>query len=835
MANLISGSTGNFATAGTWKVAQATAAATAATSPTTSYTYSSTGSVLAVATFDAASFFLGSRTASPSANTINIIVHNITLNSDLATTETVINVSDLISDGNGWYTVKLANTFVGDGATNYGIGLRSNTGSQFSVFRASATANDWGCMLRQSAASGAAPTTGDTVFMSGELTGVGTQNAFTVTIDQNSANALVDVHACNYATSTWETTATTKVTLSGNLQVWGGATYNKGTSGTPIGSSVTATLAFTGNSKSVAVNAGATYNSYGVTITTTSTKLSATANAGQAVCVTVASTGWGGFSWNATPSFLVAGTVSATRQTEEKILSSIATSTSITASTNYTNAHNGTNTSGQDMRADVILLSRNNITTYSGTAWSTSFATTAKVNIQYEEFTKSGSGTITGNACAINTTTGSFSMKFCAWHDLGLGGGASVFLPATASNNITIQGCVVHNGTNINSIALNMSNAIAGTSLTFDGNFFVMMGTIVATVQLSDLGGTITNNTCIDCVTTSTVSAFVFSELTTVIGTISGNRAYSGGGGGFQWASVGAATLGPFNRLIASGCSAWRNAGSAISPSNTTSNWQIDTFNGWGNTAGEITTLSPGVSGMLITNSVFDAGAAQVSPTGIMTVATTNNTFVGMDIVGTSFGANQSYANVAIYSSGTVTAGGVVEINCYNCTLTGTTVISNQNQMPFGSFLTSHNDGNVSNAHVTYRRNGTISRDTTNQEGGQNQCWNYAPNIAANATGNGLWTNWEMPVEANATATFTVRMKKLASYNGNNPTLSIEYKGQLIVAEVAQTITTSYADYTIVLPVSTVPINAVVKVWMHCDGTNVASGQICVQAAGRTV
>lgn len=193
-----------------------------------------------------------------------------------------VNRSDLPVGNNltpGPVLFKLPSTVTGDGSANWRIALTLSTPDSYVLATTSLTTSDFTRALRTT--STAVPGAGDDILVVGELTGAGTANVLTVTMDQTAPTAYGSgvinstsaagggIHVGHKGVFSYGTSASTNyvLRLNGDLNVWNGGELDIGTSGTPIPSTSTAVLEFVQNTLSgdfgLNGNDGSTINIYG--------------------------------------------------------------------------------------------------------------------------------------------------------------------------------------------------------------------------------------------------------------------------------------------------------------------------------------------------------------------------------------------------------------------------------------------------------------------------------------------------------------------------------------------------------------------------------------------
>ena len=249
MNSLISCATGNFTSAATWGLVDATSmldSETGNTALTTSYVESQEFTPGAIEV-DGIAIKLASRAAGSPSNTISVRLADG--GATVAGTEVLIDVADLdecstTNNDGGWYLFEFASPVTLAGATPYTISAKlSATSTAVNIYR-DGTAGNWSRMLRTTTTQ--APIAADLWHVLGDHTGSGTGNDTTVTMDSTAATDYGAGTIGKRGILTWGVVAATDyvLRLSGELIVYSGAIYNQGTTGTPIPRGSTAWLEF---------------------------------------------------------------------------------------------------------------------------------------------------------------------------------------------------------------------------------------------------------------------------------------------------------------------------------------------------------------------------------------------------------------------------------------------------------------------------------------------------------------------------------------------------------------------------------------------------------------
>jgi hypothetical protein len=443
-ASEISTASGNIDSSGTWSAIEPNTflnSETANTALTTSFTGTNALTPGAV-TIQGIAVKLASVAASPSG-TLTCRLFNST--GSLSIDSVTVNVSDLVtaaaatSEG-GWIVFEFGSTHLLITATNYEVQCETSVASQVNLFSSGTTV--WSQMLIETTA--VTPSAGDALYVFGELTGAGTHNAFTVTVETTSnisygsaSNTLVSpsISVGQYGTLAFASSASTayKMEVAGPEVTYNGGTFTIGTSGTPIPSTGSATLTLNSSTEGdtgLNTRNGGTFNTFGSSggRSVVNTKLTATATASVTSTLTTAvSTGWlSGDSIEIAATQITTGTA-ASYKDDQGTLTSNASGTSVPLTAVVSNTHTATqlsytssstgNAYSMNMYADVVLLNRNVIIQGSGATTNgyLYFQASSNAAMQWVEFSNiSGVGGTAGKR-GIEADTGpggTFSLTY---------------------------------------------------------------------------------------------------------------------------------------------------------------------------------------------------------------------------------------------------------------------------------------------------------------------------------------------------------------------------------------------------------------------------------------
>lgn len=310
-----------------------------------------------------------------------------------------VNVSDLpvgvqpgMNDG-GWIVLTCSGgNFTSVAGHSYAIQVQTSGGASTVNLWTNGTAAFFSHLIVTTATQSGGPAASDKFIVIGNLTGAGTHNAFTVTVETtantsygSASNTEQDPSiAVGYlGTLAFASAASTnyKMEFVGPLVVYNGGKFTQGTVGTPIPSSSTAIVTMnatvTGDT-GLNCRSGATVNITGAPRTTgkliNHTHITTAANSGASSLSVASDTGW-----LSGDSIVIAGTTPGTStQSELLTLSGNATSTSLPISSTLVNTHisqtvayTGANNVAYSMpmNADVMLLSYN--VNFNGTGYAT--------------------------------------------------------------------------------------------------------------------------------------------------------------------------------------------------------------------------------------------------------------------------------------------------------------------------------------------------------------------------------------------------------------------------------------------------------------------------------
>lgn len=835
MASLIAISPGgNFTAAGTWGVVNTTSELDAENS-TTSIGVGNSDSVTwtgTAATVDGVALKMASRVVSP-VGTLTVILRNSTDSVDERTV--TVNVSDLppldaAANSPNWVFFKFGSNFTFNAGKNYLIRLTASNASQVAFYR-NATANNHARKLRTTTTG--APAAGDQLVTSAELTGAGTENAVTITMDNTATTSFgptvsggppQGIMVSTRSVWNWGTAASTNYYLrhKGILGISGNAVFNMGTSGTPIPSTSTAIVEADSavNVDSGVENYSGTWRMHCGGTKTVTTELTADAAIAATVLTLGSTTGW-----EASDVIALAPTGTAVTQHEKRTILTVDSGTQVTVTAGLTNAHSGVSPT----RAEVINLTRRvKVRGISASLrgyirlWSTSIN-----EWRYVEFTNLGSGTSNKRGIDAQTTTGSFDIRGSAIHTIP--NNCFGILGGTSCNNFTIrENCAYDIGQQVLQIpttgGATMDIQDNCWMFQFDATAMVILNNAITSASIFKNNKLIAHTNNNNLLSIGTTTSCIFTEANW-----SGNVLHHSGGS-----------------IIDLG------AGTTIKPvSGTWASWKyyFGTNNG-------LVLTGVAMLGLTLKNGEFFGGGTSAARGVIITLAGNdsygnltldNCTITGFtsqtnNNVGINFAGN-GYVNLTIdntvvgLNSSPKTLFTTADLNFGN-TATVISAVGRDTTFNSTNKIVGLQDGTGSSAlsyvdiskwaqtngdHRSFYRYGTISIDTSIFRSGAPSA-RVTPN---NASEKILGPPFSTPISSGATRTFSVWVRKSAlgdgaAYNGTqpqlvllpNPAIGIDSESVLDTMTVG---TGTWEELTGTTP--SAGDNGVVTVVVRCDGT----------------
>lgn len=815
MATLISNSTGNFTTAGTWSTVDATSlvdSEAGSTASTTSYVGPSATTTPGAITIDGLAFKVSSKT---SGGTFTAHLYNSTDTAEVAGTAVTCNVADLPSQG--WFVLTFAGVTLTAGKA-YKVEIKTSSTGTVTLYR-TASAGDWSHYMRTTTT--AAPAASDILHIMGQITGAGATNSYTVTMDNTATTSFGSVTPpdgigiSKYGTLTWGTSASTNYNLKykGRFKVYDGGTYNMGTSGTPVPSTSTATLTMdsaTNVDTGLYFAPGSTYSFYGTSHgnNTYWTTLAANASASATSLTTAASTGW-----KNGDSIGLAPTQRVSTEFEKKALTADASGTTLTIAA-LTNAHAGG--TWPTPRGHLIKLNRNIVVqgssdTLQGYIY---FDTTATGVAYYSEFYRLGSSTTGKRGFQLESTTGTADIQYCSFHDfIAASSIVSLGLTTPSTNNFTFSHNVSYNIINGGAYVGPMSTS----SWTYS-DVVVIGATGSIGITLTTITGTIS-----DLVSAGGANGIsIATNNLTATKSITGLEVYS-------TSAVGMNLTGMTNTISTTTLDtikAWRCATYGIAFITTPSSSLI-LSNGvlFGNTTASMSVQGPGVQDAIIDSFTVNSETSFGSTLGLSISGVIKDVLIS----NSSFGATQAHSTADIGFTAVSVNNSSSSLFLQNTTLSSSTevswsgaVVKNVNQ-----FISSQKHDATSGNNRFWGGYGTGNIDTT--------IYNTASPSLRLTPSSATVKFWSAPqnmgmkaaVASGGTLTPTVYVRKSVvgdgtAYNGNQPRLIV--RKNVAAGISADTVLATYASAggswnALSGTTAAVTEDAVLEFYVDCDGT----------------
>lgn len=810
MATLINNSSGNFTTAGTWSLVDATSildSETNTTNTTTAFVSSASFTYLAAPTIDGIGVKISARSAAPTG-TFSVRLHDGT--AAVAGTTVTINVTDIAavntSTNTGWIFMKFAAPVALNLLTNYTVQVQSSSNAQVTLYR-DATANNWSRVLRTTTTQ--APASTDNLIVCGDRTGAGAGNSYTVTMNNADAGATTfgNVQICGRGTLDWGTTAATAyyLKLGGNLSVYTNGVYQQGNpAGTRIPATSSASLEFVCGANvqfGFEARLGSTFTGGGALITN-SAFLAADAAAAATSLTTNVSTGWLNGDVIA-----LASTTRTKAESESKALTANASGTTLTIIA-ITNAHSGTSPTA----GELINLTRNAKIFSNSTTNQTyvNIFSTGIINLDSVEFFNMGSATASKRGITIGTNTGSATITNCSIHDFNAASSLGFDINSATGNNYTLTNNVFYN---IATTALNQS-ATTNSSYTINNNIAILTG--ATCFNISDLTGVITNLTGISATGAGITLQDSVGTATEVFGTLSGYTAHSNTTVGVSIVNFLGVTNNPMATVSNINC--WRNTTNGLNMSNAFS-FIVDTVTAFGNGTANVTFGGTDCANVILKNMTLNAGVTLTCPIGLNITGDTYNVFVDTS----TFGSTTTHATGDINVSGVLI---IPAVTLRNCVRSSTTKLSNSGNMTESGYVASAKDQQTAGSHITTKKYGVIIPDTTIFNKGSPSV-RMTPNNAA-ATNKLQGGVKKVAVPSGQTAVINVFVRKSVAgdgtaYTGNQPRLILKadpaagITSDTVIATSTAAGNGAFELLTGVTP--TITDNAVFQFYVDCDGT----------------
>lgn len=817
MAHLKSITTGDFTSSTTWGVNNLNTNATLIAnlgnnSSTTSITYSTSWNDSG--TTNIGVFLLISAVLNNSG-TFTVGIYN---SGNTAMGSVTVNVADLVNRTGRLVFFRFTTNATLLAGNSYRVGFSSSVTGTVNVTRAGATSGD--CLRIPITTINSTPSGGDLLYVSGDLTGLGTSSGTTVTMNNTtSATTFGNLVIQDGATLNYGTSASTNyyLRLSGNTTVYTGGTFTIGTQVSPIPSTSTAKLEFacaSANQYGLTISAGANVSTYGAT-KTVSAKLSLSASTGTTSATTISST-----SWLSGDIVSIAPTRRVSTEVDTMTLSGNASGANIFFTTGLTFNHDTTPTT--PTACDVINLTRNVQILGQGTSITGTNVTYVVINggttsFYYTTFAYIGNTTTlsstVGFSSNLTAANASLTVNSCAFYG---GTSSSVY----SVSHTTTQTTTTFNFTNnvlLNSMGVTSNINVTPTNTIID-NTIILRGVFFT----GRLYITLTNLTVAGCPIGSNNVQLTDNSVTTnsgIIGRIDNITSYCSGNNGIILGTSIYITTGLITNI-----NLWRNMGIGLF------------FLG---SAPQPLVISGATLTSNVTANAYFAGSGQVYLNSLTTNSGTGYpTLYGIQFAGTDkvYITDSNLGVTTPETSGAILAGvnGNQFTNnamFYNTNFGSgyTTIYASQNNTAgrantYGVGSMKHNG--ILNSNFNWQNYGTITTDSTifNTSTYSMRMTPTSPSTSV------LWKMSSYPIKiainANDTITISVVVRKSTAgdgtaYNGNQPRLMLLFTPLLNYSTntVLATASASAGTWETLTATFTPTVTGVYEFYVDCDGT----------------
>lgn len=828
MATLAAYQNGNFTGSTTFKTVDTTSylmSAAGSTATTTSYVASASFSPGAI-TVEGIGLFIANRASSPSG-TLDVQLWNATTSSQAAIC--TVNVADIPAPATS--TTLINHVFFSFtpvllvAGNNYQVRVKSSVASTITLYR-NATAGNWSRWLRTSTTATRA--IGDNFIICGELTGAGTNNPITVTMDNNTTDQYGTCIVGWLGTLDWSTTSTTELRLGGDLFAGttgaslyiSSGTVNIGTSSSRVGSSYTATLRFNSTGTTTATMNGiylynlGTLRAYGQQRTTNWNFLASDAAVSDTILTLDNTHGWA-----IGDDIAIAPTARTIAQYERKTLTGV-TSNTVSFSGGLTYAHSGTSPT----QGEVINLTRNvsirgNSSTQTTFISCSGFGTTIDFDSMMIESAGGGRASVICNTSS-QTTSGSTSITNCAFKDCGAAG---AYISCTLANpkNIVADNNVFY-AAPAHSIVFSSTAPTASSGCSVDGNIVIGSTTTGIGIAVNNNDIPVTNNRASGCISYGITYGLPSYQLLNQ-NLFTDNVSHTNGQG-FLISLMNTVD----NGNHADSNSAWRNTNYGFVLYGCV-NSKLENCVSFGNTVSNI--LFSNSAAMyptcdFVINNFTGNGEASFSTQYGLTLTAATSYDVGKSVTfnNCSFGATTAHTVGDIRTSFTAGLSTFANISMNDCTLASTTPVLSATDLYSGGYISMQKFNGSSSDHRKYMRNGVLQTDSTIKRSSP---------LSARLTPSSASLKQEfarkyVAVASGATTTIGVYVRCSVvgdgtAYNGNRPRLILLANPSLGVdTDQVLATATSSANGAWELISGTTPTaagNGVWEVYVDCDGT----------------
>jgi hypothetical protein len=803
--------TGNFTTATTWGVVDATSYlnSEAASSQISNASWQAT-SAFTPGAIEVHGLCIKTASRLGTTGTLSVRLELDSDNSAVAGTTVTINVADVATGADtGWLYFKFSSPVTLSAATAYQLAITVSDSSQISIYRDS-TSNNWSrCLVTTTTG---APAAGDDLIICGHKTAAGAETAIEVTMNEtattdygsaSTATATPALAICDGGSLTYGTTASTNynLRLSGCCIVYSGGTLNIGTTGTAIPRNSTATLQFdcaADGDFGLIIRSLGTFNAQGLSRTTgknVSWCLLNTDEAANSTSLGVdTDTGW-----LDNDVIAVGSTTRTAAQCEKGTMNGDAGASSLTvdgfAGTGggVAYAHGGTS----PVVGEVILLTRNVvIESVSTSAMAYVYATgAATVDCDWVEFRYLGANASTKYGIQLTSITSTATFNFCSIHD---GERYGFYLSGSASTGVTISYCTFWS-TGAGGSSIHIQEATSGTWTISYNVVIYCTATSTPAVYLADVGGTFAYNRIVGA-----ISYGIHIAETGGIGTISNCNIHSGSNFGLYCLVAANVTF--------TGCTVWRNSSSAVAAYG--GEWSIVSCLMFGNTTTNLI-LSSGIVALIDSTTICADSSFAVTNNVMLYAATAAfKSCLLSDATGIYVAATNDF-NFTNSSSHAV-------VKCTNTKLGASNEVTNASKMTTESYIGSSKHDQTKGLHKGWLAVGTWIIDTV--------IYDTTPSLRM--TPSSAATKLEMvvlrvAVADGATCTPSIKIRESVAgdgtdYNGNRPRLILKRNDAAgITADAVldtATVSAEGAFETLTGTTAAVTDDCVLEFAIDCDG-----------------
>lgn len=789
MATLVSCATGNMSSSSTWKVLSTVTNgyidSLAASFNVSSSISESESFILDATTIDAVLIKISATSSTAPTGTFTVTLRNVSLGSDAASV--TINASALHAKAEGWIVCKFSSSHTPSGAHLYSVrvnrSVADSSSNRISLYASTIDLSNNARYMARAVrlTTTAAPASGDKLIVAGEFTGSSSTNSFTVTMNMTTSGSVVyggtqgsnpyggtygnqGVTINDKGTMTFGTSASTDYLLEvqNGIGVFAGGTLNVGTSGTPMPSTSTGVIKlFTSTTVDygLEVRRAGVMNGFGATKTSW-THLTSDAAATDTVIDVTSTSGW-----LAGDVLCFAPTSRTYTESEHKTILSVDSATQVTLTAGLTNAHSGTSPT----QAEVGNLTRNVKVRATDTSTMFSYFTVynySETNLDQVEFYRLGSGTSLKRGIEVRTAnipgSSEFTMTNCSAHEFTATDANGVYGDSSIGH-VHLENCVFYNiyGPSVNIGFANVSGSLdrvvdSCLAIKTTGSHGMLLCT-VETITDNVVAGAFSNGFHFFDFISGVEFSSNFYEA-------SGLLAHSNNGVGINMESP---TL---YGAEFTNCTAYRNNGAGFEIDDEVQRGVFDTFTLFGNNGSNLSLK--GVLCSTFINIVCDSDATYGTDTGLNIGRAAGRFMNHVIFENCEFGTNEAHDNEDINWESAQFASLIFK----NCLFGSSTFLTGQTNMTKGSYLVSQRHNQTDGEHVTYKRYGTLSTDSSIFSNAAPSL-RITPNNNSNKV-NSMGTKGGFFFHANSgqtvTASVKVRLSEVGdgeAYNGNFPRL----------------------------------------------------------------